>query len=196
MNVNRLRITQRLSRFIFPLLISGFLAVYTMQTSAASPRQKIDNKQLKMSITARSANQMAAFYEGREFPPSAIEATREACFFTVGIRNRLNDTLWHDITTWQILTTDGNIKPLTQADWKKTWQQRGVEQRFQSTFRWTLLPDSRDLRPGEQQGGNITVPRTDKTFSLLATFDTGADRKGKKYKVKFKNLRCLDEPAQ
>jgi len=193
MNVNLLRIAQILSRFIFPLLISGFVAAHSVPASAAAPRQKIDNSQLKMSITPRSANQMAAFYEGREFPPPAIAATREACFFTVGIRNRLDDILWHDIKSWRFVTDGKEIQPLSQADWKQTWQQRGIEQRFQSTFRWTLLPDLRDLRPGEQQGGNISLPRTDKTFSLRASFATGADKTGKKYTVQFKNLRCHDE---
>lgn len=148
-----------------------------------------------MSITPRSANQMAAFYEGREFPSAAIQATRDACFFTVGIRNRLSDILWHDITSWKFVSGNEEVKLLTQDDWKQIWRQRGIEQRFQSTFRWTLLPDSRDLQPGEQQGGNITVPRSDKNFSLLASFATGENKKGKKYTVRFNNLRCLKEPT-
>jgi len=193
MNVNISRITQLGLGFIFPLLVSGF----PYSTAFAAPvGQKIDNAKLKMTIKPRSANQMAAFYEGREFPLSAIQATRDACFFTVGIRNRLNDILWHDIKSWKIVSGEEESKPLTQDDWKRTWQQRGIEQRFQSTFRWTLLPDSRDLRPGEQQGGNITVPRSDKTFSLLASFDTGENRKGKTYTVRFNDLRCLEEPSQ
>lgn len=163
------------------------------QSIADTKRFVVENKFLKMVIIPRTAPQMAAFYEGREFPDNAIEATRGACFFTVGIENKTKDIIWLDSQHWQLSSADGPISLISKEQWKLRWKELNVPQRFQSTFRWTLLPKQLDFYPGEREGGNITILRQDQAFSLVAQFATAADKQGKPILVEFKNLRCAKE---
>jgi hypothetical protein len=64
---------------------------------------------------------------------------------------------------------------------------------YQSTFRWTLLPAKLDFQADEREGGNITLSRTDKPFSLHATFATGKDKQGPRIDVQMKDLRCAED---
>lgn len=145
---------------------------------------------LKFTIKPRTAQQMAAFYEGRGFPAEAVRLTREACFFTVGIKNKTRDVLWLDTGTWQFNTPSGPLQAIRRDEWKRRWQKIGLEQSFQSTFRWTLLPEQLDFQAGEREGGNITLPRTDATFTLHASFTGGKDKQGPHTAVEIKGLRC------
>lgn len=148
---------------------------------------------LKFTIKPRTAQQMAAFYEGRGFPAEAVRLTREACFFTVGIKNKTHDVLWLDSGNWQFNTPSGPLQAISRGEWKQRWQKIGLEQSFQSTFRWTLLPVQLDFQAGEREGGNITLPRTDATFDLRASFAGGKDKQGTHTVVEIKNLRCTTE---
>ena len=158
--------------------------------AAKSDRRVYETNILKLVIIPRTAQQMAAFYEGRGFPAKAITLTRTACFFTVGIKNKTQDILWLDTSNWQFNTTSGPLKRISRNEWKQRWQGIGLDLPYQSTFRWTLLPAKLDFQPGEREGGNITLPRTDKTFSLHATFATGQDKQGSQIDVKMEDLRC------
>lgn len=161
---------------------------------AATPaRQVFETKALKLVLIPRSAQQMAAFYEGRGFPAEAITQTREVCFFTVGLRNKTPDTLWLDTANWQFQTDDGPLQAISREAWQQRWQAMRLPLAFQSTFRWTLLPAKLDFQPGEHEGGNITLPRTDKAFTLKARFATGKDRQGPAIHVEMKNLHCAED---
>jgi hypothetical protein len=48
----------------------------------------------------------------------------------------------------------------------------------QSTFRLTLLPETLDFQPDEQEGGNIILPPTRAPILLQADFVTGSDKRG------------------
>ena len=65
-----------------------------------------------------------------------------------------------------------------------------IPQAHQSTFRWTLIPETLDFYPKEKEGGNVILPRTGKPFSVFAKFDTGKDRKGKPIIINFDNMTC------
>ena len=163
--------------------------------AAKSERRVYETNILKLVVIPRTAQQMAAFYEGRGFPAKAITLTRTACFFTVGIKNKTQDILWLDTSNWQFNTTSGPLKRISRNEWKHRWQEIGLDLPYQSTFRWTLLPAKLDFQPGEREGGNITLPRTGKTFSLHATFATGQDKQGSPIDVKMEDLRCaVDKP--
>jgi hypothetical protein len=161
--------------------------------AAKAERRVYENDALRLTVTPRTAQQMAAFYEGRGFPARAITLTRGACFFTVGIHNKSRDIVWLATANWQFQTAGGPLKRITRDEWKQRWQQLGLALPYQSTFRWTLLPASLDFQPDEREGGNITLSRTDKPFSLHATFATGKDKQGPRIDVHIADLRCAAE---
>lgn len=121
---------------------------------------------------------MAAFYEGREFSARLINNLKDACFFTVIIKNKSSDVLWLEPASWPVSMASGKkIKQLGQQFWRKRWQKLKIAKSSQATFRWTLLPDARDLRPDEKVGGNYILPATTKKINITPVFRIGA--KGK-----------------
>jgi len=174
------------SRIIILLLIS-------LQVMAAPQRRVVENPNIKMVVIPRTAEQMAAFYEGREFPSKATDATRDACFFTIGIHNKTKNILWLNTANWSITTKTGSIPLLSREHWAQRWKKLNLQQRFQSTFRWTLLPNMLDFQVDEHEGGNITLPRTKLPFTLTAHFATHRDKSGEPINISFKDLRCAEE---
>ena len=172
------------------MLIS--LLGFTMQAPAADKinRYQFESAQMRIVLIPRSAQQMAAFYEGRGFPSKAIDATRSACFFTVGIKNKSTDIIWLETANWRFATAAGEIQRITRDAWKTRWQQMALALSYQSTFRWTLLPASLDFRPDEREGGNITLPRLREPFAVDMTFATGADKSGTPVVVHFEAVQC------
>ena len=61
---------------------------------------------------------------------------------------------------------------------------------FQSTFRWTLLPETLELFPDEQEGGNVVLVQNDNTFSLQADFAVGKNASEGNIAAFIDNLRC------
>lgn len=154
-------------------------------------RYKVQNQFVKFGLFPRTPEQMAAFYEGRGFPKQAIEATRQYCFITVGMRNISKTMLWLDLGRWRIYNKQGVIARTSRDQWKQKWEQLKVPLANQATFNWTLLPETRDLHPDEPAGGNITLQPTSEPFTIEAVFATGNDRKGKPLVIKMENVRCL-----
>ncbi|WP_455208633.1 hypothetical protein [Kaarinaea lacus] len=180
-------------RASFLVLLGLFLSAHLCITYAAEEknRYKIENQFVKFGISARTPEQMAAFYEGRGFPKQAIEATTQHCFITVGMRNISKSKIWLDQSRWRIYNAQGEIKRTSRDQWKQKWQQLNVPLASQATFNWTLLPESRDLHPDEPVGGNITLQPTDTPFTIEAVFATGEDQQGKPLVIKIENVRCL-----
>jgi len=178
------------------LVLLLILTITNSEIKAATERHIIENQQIRMVIIPRSPQQMAAFYEGREFPRNAINETRNACFFTIGIQNKTKDILWLDTQQWQLSTESKQISLIDKSQWVQYWKKINLPQRFQSTFRWTLLPHQLDFQPGEREGGNITILRQDMPFNLTAQFNTGANKQGKIVSLKFKSLRCAQDKTE
>jgi hypothetical protein len=70
----------------------------------------------------------------------------------------------------------------------------GIPLSKQSTFRWTLLPETRDSFPGGHDGGNILLPFTREPISLTATFATGEDKQGEPITITTDKLFCAEDP--
>ena len=104
---------------------------------------------VRVRLLPRSPEQIAAFYEARGFPKPAIAALKKQCFITVGIRNKSKSIVWLDMSTWRFESANGPVTRLDRNYWKSYWKSLPLEQRFQSTFRWTLIPESLDFRPDE-----------------------------------------------
>ena len=175
---------------ILILLITGF----SPGIFAAAPTPPgFENDLFRLRLTPRTPNQIAAFYTGRGFPQFAIDEVRKLCFITVGLRNKSEELIWLDLSHWRFRTSEGELKRYLRPALKQRWQKLGLEKRFQSTFRWTLMPEQLDFRPYEGEGGNLILPRTDKAITLEATIAAGKD-KSKIYEIKIENIRCANDP--
>ncbi len=161
---------------------------------AASATREFDDGRLWLRLTARTPQQIAAFYIGRKFPANMIDVARKQCFFTVVIRNRSDKIIWLDLARWRFIDRNADINRLDRAWWQQQWQRLKAPMASQSTFRWTLLPASLDFHPGETEGGNLTLPRSGRRFSIEALFPTEADGSGKPIRVRFDDLRCAEDP--
>ena len=146
--------------------------------------------ELQFCIRPNSPSQMAAFFEARGFPEPAIRELSRDCFITVGIENLSNTIVWLEPSRWEFRTSDKTLERITPQGWAQRWQKLDLPQGNRATFSWTLLPESRDLRPSEPVGGNIVLPRIDGPFSLEAIFATGENRDGEPIRVRYKAVRC------
>ncbi len=153
----------------------------------------VENKQIKLEMIARTPEQMAAFYEARGFPRKVLDEVKKMCFITVGVTNKSRDIIWMRLANWTFSLPQGSLKRFHRNELKARWQQFGLAQRHQSTFRWTLIPEVLDYRPEEHEGGNIVLPRTGSSFSLRAEFVMGANEQGKHISIQLNDLRCTED---
>lgn len=181
------------SRFViglFLLLFGGISLAVDRPPAQRNPH--IETEQFRIRLSPRTPNQIAAFYEARGFPGTALAELRKTCFITVGIHNKSKTILWHDLSTWRILGPQGEIRRYMREDWWKRWDELGVAKRLQSTFRWTLMPEKLDFRPDEAEGGNIIIPRTDQALTITGELYLG-EQKNKLYQLKFENVYCATD---
>ncbi|MEJ2391626.1 MAG: hypothetical protein P8019_09545 [Gammaproteobacteria bacterium] len=176
---------RRFCSSLFLLLMSGFC--HAAGNPAARP--EFNNKDFNLRLTLRTPNQVAAFYEARGFPRAALATIRRTCFIGVSLRNNSDSIVWFDLGNWHFTTPKGPLPRILRSDWTQHWQQLGLAQRFQSTFRWTLAPEHLDYRPHEREGGNITLPRTDQPITITGDIYVGK-QKTRLYTIKFENIYC------
>ncbi|HFD79537.1 MAG TPA: hypothetical protein ENK05_03945 [Gammaproteobacteria bacterium] len=158
------------------------------QSMAAAPAVPVE-----VELVPRSPEQMSAFYEARGFPPAMVARLARECFITVRIRNTGREVVWLDLAQWRFSADDRPLRRYRRDYWKKKWEEMNIPLASQSTFRWTLLPETLDYQPGEVEGGNVILERTSAPISLEANFDTGPDRKGTPIRLHFDQLRCAGE---
>jgi hypothetical protein len=166
---------------------------------AASPAEqkddvyRLEDKDMSVVIGSRTPEQLAAFYIGRGFNQAAIAAITKKCFVFGRIDNKTHEVLWLILDDWKFFAADGSpMRRMKKEDWLEIWQKTGLKQAHQSTFRWTQLPESRDLRQYEHVGGNVAVEWKDEPFKLVATFKTGADKTGAPRTITVENLTCKE----
>jgi hypothetical protein len=150
----------------------------------------VENDQLLMVLKPRTAEQMAAFYEARGFPDTAIERIKKTCFVTVHIRNKSRSTLWLEQKNWLISSHNRPLTRLGRDYWDAQWNAIELPPANRSTFGWTQLPMVRDLQPDEPVGGNIVFPGSTETFDLVARFYVGQDKRGGMLVTRFENIQC------
>jgi len=174
------------------LLLTIALPVQHIQ-AAAEQQPSVENEHFRLRLSSRTPNQIAAFYEARGFPKFAVDEIKKACFIGIGLRNKTRDIVWFDLANWRITSPEGPVQRYLREDWKKRWQELGLEKRFQSTFRWTLMPEQLDFRAFEAEGGNITLPRTDKPLTITGEIIVG-NNKSKLVSIRFEGVRCASDP--
>jgi len=170
------------------LSAGGLAPVYAAGNKAEAV--SVSNATLSFKMIPRTPDQMAAFYEGRGFPAKVTQVFSEVCFFTVIVKNLSRDIVWLEPGNWQIKRESGEkIKRLGQQYWRKRWQQLNLPKNNQATFRWTLLPTSRDLRPDEGVGGNLVLAATPGKIMVTPVFRLGADGRTS-LKLATQTIRC------
>lgn len=153
---------------------------------------------VELFVSARTPEQIVAFYSARGLPPAALQEIAKACFLTVGLHNKRKETLWLEPAQWRFINAEGNaqgneVARITRAEWTARWKALQVPLAGQSTFGWTQLPESRDLYPDETVGGNLTVVPPGGSFSLIARFRTGADGQGQVIELTVPGISCSRE---
>jgi hypothetical protein len=150
----------------------------------------ISNDRLEIQFTPRSPNQLMSFYEARGFPSAMIAPLKSQCFITVRIHNKSTEKIWHDLANWQFSHNGKTLKREHRNYWLDKWHSMNMPLASISTFRWTLLPETLDFVPDEEEGGNIILPRVDGPISVKARFATGDDRQGPVLTIEYDNLYC------
>jgi hypothetical protein len=172
-----------------------FLCLFWMHPLFAADA-RLAREGVELFVSARTPEQIGAFYAARGLPPAALQELSKVCFLTVGLHNRRSETLWLEPAQWRFLDAKGNaFSRIARPEWTARWQALQVPLAAQSTFGWTQLPESRDLYPDESVGGNVTVVPPTGNFSLIARFRTGADGKGKMIELTVPGLSCPREGA-
>jgi hypothetical protein len=177
--------------FFACLVLSQF--VTGVAQAAWNPEVVINRPELVFQMTSRTTEQMQAFYEARGFPANVLKEIGAVCYFTIGVDNKTNNTLWLDLAYWQVLDQHGDpVAHRSRAQWQQRWKQLGLPLANRNTFGWTVMPEARDLYPHEHIGSNLTLLRTRGPMTLIARFPTGKDKQGKVITVKLEKLQCRD----
>lgn len=175
------------------VVFAVLLAASGTDGSAAPDDGRLTVRQhgLMMALTARTSDQLAAFYSARGFPPEAVERISRTCFITISLRNDSSKVLWLEPGTWRMVDPQGRaVSRIARPEWDRLWNEIRLPPSYRATFGWTLLPESRDLQPGEAVGGNITLVSGAGEFTLTAYFATSQDRHGEILSVPVPPLRC------
>lgn len=144
----------------------------------------------RLRLVPRTPDQIAGFYEGRGFSPEALNHLRSRCFVTALIRNTSKDVVWLELDNWQFKTAQGSVARVERSVWNEEWEQLQLLPAHRATFGWTLLPESRDLRPQEPVGGNITLPPVQGELTVSAVFKLGPDKKQGQAEVSISGDLC------
>ena len=153
----------------------------------------IGTTELEIEFTPRTPDRMGSFYEARGFPESMLDVLKKQCYITVGITNNSDKKIWLELANWQFSSAGKVLKREHRDYWKKRWQDMNIPLNKQSTFRWTLIPETLDYLPGEHEGGNIILPFSKEPISVTATFATGENKQGKKITVSSDKLFCAED---
>lgn len=177
------------------LFLTSTVILFSASSSyAQNPKldaEHFEDEDITVIIGSRTPEQLSAFYTGRGFNQASIDEIARKCFIFGVVDNKTYDRLWLILDDWKFFAADGSpMKRLKKKDWAEVWKETGLSTAHQSTFGWTQLPESRDLRQFEHVGGNVAVEWKDQPFKLVASFKTGADKKGKPRTITVENLTC------
>ena len=184
-------------------LITLSLAVFAEMISAsivlaAPPELKplaVVHEQMTIEFAPRTPNQMLSFYEARGFPKAMRDILYQQCFITIRVHNISQKKIWLELADWKFSVDGKPLKREHRDYWKQRWQAMDVPLSYQSTFRWTLFPETRDSLPGEQDGGNLVLPRVKGKITLDAKFKTGEDKQGEVIEIHYDKLYCAENPS-
>jgi len=179
------------SRRIYLLLFLFTLTSFDI-LAAEKRTPAYEDEDVYIRLFSRSPNQMAAFYEGREFPKNAINRIIKVCNVTTIIHNKTSDFLWIDLDKWKFKKNGKMIPRIDREYWKKQWKEIKLSAAHQATFGWTLMPEVRDLHPDEGVGGSTNVPWQTEPFDITFNFPVGKNQSKKMKSVTIKRFQCKE----
>ena len=162
--------------------------------TAAPQPLVISTGEMEIQFVPRSPDQLMSFYEARGFPSEMIDILSEQCFITVRIHNKSAAKIWHDLGTWQFSHENKPLERKHRNYWLDKWREMAMPMASISTFRWTLLPETLDYLPDEEEGGNIILPRVQGPITLKASFATGDHKQGDVIHIQNDKLFCAENP--
>lgn len=180
-------------RNITYLSLTILLWITSTSGSNATTPSEYNSPELVVGLVPRTPQQIAAFYEARGFSKPMLQTLKQQCFITVWIHNKSTRVIWLDLSQWRFSNADGTVARRDRHYWKAVWDEMKIPLAHQSTFRWTLLPESLDFQPEEREGGNIVLPRNDKPLQIQAIFMTQANKSGTPITVNFNNIQCAND---
>ncbi len=175
------------------LLLGWLLLLPALQAPAVNsprPGPYYEDDRMLVLLVPRTPTQMAAFYEARGFPQSALDRIVQTCFITLHIENKSNEVLWVDLGQWRFTSNGKDIARLDEHYWQQQWNEINLRQASRSTFGWTQFPPLRDLQPDEPVGGNMVFPGSIDSVTIDAVLHTGPDRSGAEIRLGFGNVGC------
>ncbi len=175
-----------------PFLLFCFLFTFVSSPSLATDRPEFETPHFKLRLAPRTPNQIAAFYEGRGFPDTAIRLLQDYCFITVSLRNKGTEILWFDLDNWQFQANGKTLPRIKRSHWQTIWQEIALKKRFQATFRWTLMPEKLDFRAYETEAGNIILPYSPHPIRLTAQIKLGSQQTPTS--IQLNSIRCSKDP--
>lgn len=185
-----------MKNFILYLVVIVVLLAGANSVAVAADKQLVfEDEKIKLRLFPRTPNQMAGFYEAREFPKKMVEVLAEFCFMTVVIHNKTKDVFWLDLDNWKFVSDSGEVKRVHRKQWPSRWERMKIPMASQSTFRWTLLPEALEFFPDEHEGGNAVLVSTNSAFSLQASFAVGKNKDKGRILARINNIRCAKDGA-
>jgi hypothetical protein len=167
-------------------------AIVTAAAVVAEPLL-VNNEHVDIQFAPRTPHQIMSFYEARGFPPEMVAVLSKQCFITVRIHNKSGEKVWLDLANWHFRHNGKPLKREHRNYWLEKWHSMNMPQASISTFRWTLLPESLDYLPGEEEGGNIILPRVTGPITLNATFATADKQQGPMMSIEYDKLYCAED---
>jgi hypothetical protein len=177
----------------YAVLLGMLLATPAFGLDKPYPGPFIENDDMLMVIMPRTREQMAAFYEARGFPETALKLISDACFVTAHIENKSQRIIWLETANWKLSSNDQPLQRLGKDYWDARWNEIELPPANRATFGWTQLPAERNLQPGEPVGGNITLGGNVGKFNLEARFLTGEDKRGNMLEMRFQDIECSQQ---
>lgn len=160
--------------------------------TAATQTPGVSTQQIDVQFAPRTPDQLMSFYEARGFPAAMTDILSQQCFITVRIHNKSPDVIWHDLANWQFSLNGKPLKREHRNYWLDKWHSMNMPQASISTFRWTLIPETLDYLPDEEEGGNIILPRVKGPIAVKASFATGDDKQGPVLNIEYNQLYCAE----
>ena len=177
-------------------LIISLFVFNTAVVAAEKYRPKYEDDEIMFRIIGRTPENISGFYQGREFNQQAIAEILNTCYVTVIVKNKTQTTLWLELDNWQFSRNGKPIKRIKRDYWRKRWDIINLNQAHRSTFGWTLMPDTRDLRADEGVGGSIVIPKQSAPFTVTANFRTKPDKSGPIKTVTINGAKCVEDIKQ
>ena len=93
---------------------------------AADKDLVFENEKIKLQLFPRTPNQMAGFYEAREFPKEMVDVLTGFCFMTVVIHNKTKNVFWMDVDDWKFVSYTGEVQRIHRKQWQSRWEKMNI----------------------------------------------------------------------